>query len=127
MRAAESAASRARLSAASARPAAWSAAGGAEAQLVVVAPRLAGGWALLGEEAKLVPVSAVRFTALAPRPAAAPGRAPGLQVDILGPPGERVGVLTATPESHVLRVACTLPGSGRARAVFAADGSAACA
>ena len=39
----------------------WTAARGAEAQLVVAAPVLAGGWALLGEVGKYVRVSRDRF------------------------------------------------------------------
>ena len=103
----------------------WTAGDGAEGQLLVLAPVLSNGMALLGEEHKLVPVSRVRFLDVAVTPEA-------LVVTVWGVPGEAVTVLVAVAltgrhvearsAAVVVRGSCAVPAGGHTRLLFNATG-----
>lgn len=93
-------------------------------RLFHVAPVFANGWALLGEAAKLVPVSVLRTASVAPTAA-------GVQVGLRGEPGEAVTLSFAKPASAstwtVVAASCTLPASGAATLTIDAAGGGSCA
>ena len=77
-------------------------------QLWSFAPRLATGWALLGEiSTKWVPVSTTRFENIADDSML------GLSARVKGPPGEKVHVSAVAPNSlKILEVECVIPQGG---------------
>jgi hypothetical protein len=122
----------------------WTAGAGAEAQLLVAAPVLANGMALLGEDHKLVPVSRVRVVALA-FDSGSGGVGRTLTLDVRGEVGEEVvmlvaacgGAATATDggsgsdsdscgateaKPALLRGSCAVGEGGRVRMLFTDDG-----
>jgi len=77
------------------------------AQLWSIAPDFPSGHALLGEHAKFVPVSPVRFQDLQ-------ASSNGFSVEVKGRSGEQLSVRIRVPSGSVQSVACTLPASGNA-------------
>lgn len=77
--------------------------------VAVIAPVWAGGIVLLGEQGKLVPLSAYRFSVVAPTPSG------GLRVGLRGAPGEDVTLLWGVAPSFPLRaISCTMGANGTA-------------
>jgi hypothetical protein len=92
-------------------------------RLFHIAPVFNNSWALLGEAAKLAPVSVLRAASVAPT-------AGGVQVSVRGEPGEAVELSFAKPAGAgawtVVAASCTLPASGAATlSIDAAGGSCA--
>eukprot|EP01047_Picozoa_sp_COSAG01_P058590 COSAG01_NODE_6921_length_3438_cov_10.682540_1_plen_403_part_00 len=87
-----------------------------------LAPRLASGWALLGEcTSKWVPVSTRRFENIVGDSSA------GLSVLVKGPPTESVFVSAVAPgELRIRTVSCRIPQGGVARAVFGLGSESSC-
>ena len=85
--------------------------------LTHVAPVFANKWALLGEAAKIVPVSVLRAASVA-------ATAAGVQVGLAGEAGERVELMFLDPSGAVVAAACTLPASGMATLTVDASGGA---
>ena len=88
-----------------------------EWSLTHIAPVFANQWALLGEAAKIVPVSVLRAASVA-------ATAAGVQVGLAGEAGERVELSFLSPAGAVVEAACTLPASGQATLTIDASGGA---
>lgn len=93
--------------------------------LLHTAPLLSSGWALLGEPAKLVPVSALRIAAVA---AAAGG---GVDASVRGEPGEVVALVFARRGADgaysQFGASCTVGGAGEATISVDGQGGPHCA
>jgi hypothetical protein len=79
--------------------------GAGDFRLYHVAPRLANGWAYLGELSKFVPVSEARTRSLS-------FDAAGVAVSLAGAAGEEVGVAFLAPNGTVVAAGCVLSAAG---------------
>ena len=95
----------------------WTEPGGAEAQLLVAAPLLSNGLALLGEEEKLVPVSRQRFARLE---ASSSAKERTLALEVRGVEGESVSVLVTDSRANfaISRGLCTVGHTGQLQMRF---------
>ena len=79
--------------------------GAGDFHLYHVAPRLANGWAYLGELSKFVPVTEARTRSLS-------FDAAGVAVSLAGAAGEEVGVAFLAPNGTVVAAGCVLSAAG---------------
>ena len=85
-------------------------------EVILLSPKLAGGWSLLGEASKWVSVSPQRFSAVHTSAATA-------FVQLSGAAGERVEVAWQDPSGKLVSKACVIAGGGGGGGGGGADGS----